>query len=93
MTDTPEQRLARWAERDAVVGLDAELHQARAALAARDEEIAALRRRNTELADRVTQVGIERDAYRRRLDSLGRPSLARRIYRRLRSLVGRVLPR
>ena len=93
MTDAPEQRLARWAERDAVVGLDAELTEARAQLAERDAEISALRIRNSELANRVTQVAIERDSLRRRLDASAAPSLARRVYRKLRSLVGRLLPR
>ena len=93
MTDTPEQRLARWAERDAVVGLDAELGEARAQLAEREAEVAALRTRNAELAHRVTQVAIERDSLRRRLDASAAPSLARRVYRKLRSVVGRLLPR
>ena len=91
-TETPEQRIARWAERDAAVGLEAELRQAHLALTERDAELAELRTRNAELANRVTQMSIERDVLRRHLDAIGRPSLLRRVYRKLRRIVGRVLP-
>ena len=91
-TETPEQRIARWAERDAAVGLEAELRQAQLALADRDAELAELRTRNAELANRVTQMSIDRDVLRRRLDAVGRPSFARRVYGKLRRIAGRLLP-
>lgn len=92
MTDTPEQRISRWAERDAVVGLDAELRQARTALSDRDVQLATLRERCEELANRLTQIEIERDALRRRVVASGRPPMGRRMYRRARSMATRVLP-
>jgi len=92
VSDTPEQRLARWAERDVVVGLDAELHEARAIIGERDAEVAALKARNTQLANQVAQLSVERDAQRRRQVSSTQPSFARRVYRRLRSIVGRLVP-
>lgn len=91
-TETYEQRLARWAERDAVVGLDAELRQAQAALADRDAQLVTSRERTEQLANRITQLEIERDGLRQRIAASERPPLTRRVYRRARSVAGRVLP-
>jgi hypothetical protein len=92
VTETPEQRLARWAQRDAVVGLDAEVRQLRAALADRDGQVATSRERSEQLANRITQLEIERDALRQRVATSERPALTRRVYRRARSAAARVLP-
>jgi hypothetical protein len=89
--ETAQERIARWAERDAVVGLDAELAQVRAELASRDGEIADLRARCAQLADRVTQLELERDALQHRVVALGRVPLARRAYGKARRVAGRVL--
>lgn len=87
---TPEERLARWAERDAAVGLTAELDQVRADLAARDAEIADLRARNEQLAQRVTQLRAERDHVSRINHRLQKPSIPRRVVHRLRWLAGKL---
>ncbi len=92
MSDTPEARLARWAERDAVVGLDAEREQLALALAAREAEVADLRARNEQLAQRAAQLAIDADALRHQVAALQRPALTRRVYRRLRTLAARALP-
>jgi hypothetical protein len=86
-----DDRLARWAERDAAIGLDAELTEARAALAARDAEIADLRQRNEQLAQRVTQLTAERDRLAGQVGTMHRRPLWRWAYTRARSLAGRVL--
>jgi chromosome segregation ATPase len=89
--DSPEARIARWAERDAVVGLDAELHQARAQLAERDAEIATLRQRSEQLANRVAQLTIANDALAHQVAALQQAPVSRRLYRRARSVAGRAL--
>ena len=92
MSDAPADRLARWAERDAIVGLDAELRQAHVALAESDAQIATLRERCDQLANRITQLEVERDALRHRVAATERAPLAHRVYRRARSAAARVLP-
>ena len=91
--ETPEARIARWTERDAAVGLEAELVQVRATVAGRDAQIATLRERCDQLANRVVQFEIERDALRHRVVAAERPPLGRRAYGRARRLAGRMLPR
>ena len=91
-TETYEQRLARWAERDAVVGLDAEVRQLRAVLADRDSQLVTSCERTEQLANRITQLEIERDGLRQRIAASERPPLTRRVYRRARSAAARVLP-
>ncbi|HSB86277.1 MAG TPA: hypothetical protein VLD86_08215, partial [Ilumatobacteraceae bacterium] len=54
--DTPTARLARWTERDAAIGVAAEAEQLRAKLAERDAEVADLRARLVNLANRVGQL-------------------------------------
>jgi cell division protein FtsB len=86
-----DQTLARWAQRDAAIGLDAELAEVRVALAARDAEIADVRQRNERLAQRVAQLVTERDALARQVATLQTPSVSGRVYRRARSTAGRLL--
>jgi hypothetical protein len=86
-----DETLARWAQRDAAIGLDAELAEVRLALGARDGEVADLRERNERLAQRIAQLVNERDGLARRVADLERPPISQRIYRRARSLAGRVV--
>jgi hypothetical protein len=86
-----DDTLARWAQRDAAIGLDAELAEVRVTLAARDSEIADLRERNGRLAQRVAQVVTERDGLARQVAALQRPPMSQRVYRRARSFAGRVV--
>ena len=90
-TETPEQRLARWAERDAVVGLDAELAQVRHQLAQREAEVHDLRARCEQLGNRVTQLELERNALQHQLVAARRIPFARRAYGKARRVAGRVL--
>lgn len=92
MSDTPEARLARWAQRDAVVGLDAEREQLTVALAARDAELANLRARNEQLAQRAAQLAVDADQLRHQVAALQRAPFTRRVYRRVRHLAARALP-
>jgi hypothetical protein len=86
-----DDRLARWAQRDAAIGLDAELTEARAALSARDAEIADLRQRNEQLAQRVAQLVTERDRLARQAGTSHRRPLWRWAYLRARAVAGKVL--
>jgi hypothetical protein len=86
-----DDRLARWAQRDAAIGLDAELTEVRAALAARDAEIADLRQRNEQLAQRVAQLATERDLLSRQVGTSHRRPLWRWAYLRARAVAGKVL--
>lgn len=72
------QLLARWAARDAAIGLAAELEQVQARLADRDREVANLRERGERLAQRVAQLTAERDRLQHEVAGLRRPSFARR---------------
>ena len=91
MSETIDERLARWADRDAVVGLDAQLVQVRQVLADRDGEVAELRVRIEQLGNRVTQLQLERDALQHRVIALQRMPLTQRVYRKARSVAGRAL--
>lgn len=93
MNDSVDARLARWAERDSVVGLDAELTQVRLQLTDRDAEVRDLRARVEQLGNRVTQIELERDALQHRVFALQRVPLGRRLYRKARSVAGRALHR
>ncbi len=92
-TDEVAARLARWAERDAVVGLDAELGQVRHQLTERDAEVRDLRARVEQLGNRVTQLELERSALQHQVVALLRVPLSRRVYRKARSVAGRALRR
>jgi regulator of replication initiation timing len=89
--ETPEQRITRWEARDAIVGLDAEVRQLQATLNVRDTELTTVRERCDQLANRITQLEIERDALRHRVAATERTPLSRRIYRKARSVAGRVV--
>jgi chromosome segregation ATPase len=91
--DEVAARLARWAERDAVVGLDAELTQARHQLTEREVEVRDLRARVEQLGNRLTQLELERSALQHQVVALQRVPLSRRVYRKGRSLAGRALRR
>jgi hypothetical protein len=91
--DEVAARLARWAERDAAVGLDAELTQVRHRLTERDAEVRDLRARVEQLGNRVTQLELERSALQHQVVALQRVPLSRRVYRKARSVAGRALRR
>lgn len=91
LPDSPEERIARWAERDAAVGLDAELRQVRLQLDERDAEARDLRARCEQLANRVTQLELERSAMQHEVAALRRVPLTRRVYARARRTAARVL--
>jgi hypothetical protein len=93
MDETPQARLARWTERDTAIGFVAENEQLREQIATRNRELANLRARGAELAQRVTALEIERDALARLVARTQRPPLSRRLYRKLRSVAARALPR
>ena len=86
-----QELLARWAERDAAIGLAAEVEQLTARLAERDAEVAHLRERVQRQAQRVAQLVVERDRVHAELVAARRPSVARRAYLRGRGLAGRAL--
>ncbi|MFN8024102.1 MAG: hypothetical protein U0Q03_21400 [Acidimicrobiales bacterium] len=91
LPDDASARLARWAERDATVGLEAELRQARTDLAAREQSIVDLRARVEQLANRVTQLELERTGLQHQVVALQRVPFARRAYGKARRVAGRVL--
>lgn len=91
MSDDVAGTLARWAERDAAIGLDAELTEAHLALATRDAEIVDLRERNQRLAQHVAQLVTERDALARQITALRREPTWQRLRRRARSVGGRLV--
>ena len=93
MIEPVEQRLARWTERDAVVGLDAELHQVRHQLAERDTTIRDLNVRLEQVGNRITQLELERAGLQHQVVALQRAPLGRRIYRTARRVAGRSLRR
>ena len=93
MSEGVDEKLARWAQRDAAIGLDAELNETRVALTARDDEIVDLRARNERLAQNVAQLVTERDALARQIQTLQRPHRSQQIARRGVSLAKRVTGR
>jgi hypothetical protein len=93
MDDSPEARLARWTDRDTAIGLVAEVEQLKAALAERERELANLRERCAQLGNRVAALEVERNGLAASVARARRPSFVRRLYRRARSLAGRVLRR
>jgi uncharacterized coiled-coil protein SlyX len=95
--ETPEQRLARWTSTDAAIGIAAEAEQLKAQLVERTVEIADLRARLAQLSSRVAQVEADNAELRRVANRVPPLTLARRactkVYRRVRSAVGRRLRR
>lgn len=90
MSDEVDQTLARWAQRDAAIGLHAELTETHLALAARDAEIVDLRARNERLAQNVAQLVTERDGLARQIEALKAQPRWQRISRRVVSAGARV---
>ena len=90
MSEGVDEKLARWALRDAAIGLDAELTETRHALAARDDEVVDLRARNERLAQHIAQLVTERDALARQIEALKAQPRWRRISRRVMSAGARV---
>jgi hypothetical protein len=86
MSETIDERLARWADRDAVVGLDAQLMQVRQVLADRDGEVAELRVAST-ARQPGHQLQLER-TLQHRVIALQRMPLTQRVYRKARSVAG-----
>lgn len=88
--DEPAARLARWTSTDAAIGLAAENEQLRARLAEREMEIADLRARLANLANRAAQLETD-NAGQHRVRAL---TFVRRaagaVYRRARSAAGRL---
>jgi chromosome segregation ATPase len=95
MSISPEshERLERWRERDAAVGLSAEADQLRAAVAERELQIADMRERINRLAQQNAQLTQQRDQLANRANVSPRPSTAGRVYRGVRRLTGKVLRR
>jgi cell division protein FtsB len=90
---TPTERLARWTATDAAIGLAAEGEQLRAQLADRRAEIDDLRARLAQLTSRVAQVESENADLRRTASRVPITSLARRVYRKARTVAASRLPR
>ena len=95
--ETPAERLARWTSVDAAIGSAAEVEQLHARLAEGNAEIADLRARMAQLTNRVAQVEADNADLRRTARRVPLTSLAgmvcRRVYRRARSVAGRLLRR
>jgi regulator of replication initiation timing len=91
--ESPIERLARWADADAAIGVVAEAEQLRAQLAERVAEIDDLRARLGQLVSRVAQVEADNAELRRAASRMSLGSLARRVYRRARSAAASRLPR
>ena len=91
--ESPADRLARWTQTDAAIGLAAEAEQLRAQLAERRAELDDLKARLSQLASRVAQVEAENADLRRVASRVPLVGLARRVYRRARSAAAHRLPR
>jgi ABC-type transporter Mla subunit MlaD len=97
VTETPEQRLARWTSTDAAIGIAAEAEQLQARLAERDTEIVDLRARLAQLSSRVAQVEADNAELRRVANRVPPLTLVRRacskVYRRVRAAAASLLRR
>jgi chromosome segregation ATPase len=91
--ESPAERLARWTAADAAIGLAAEAEQLRTQLADRQREADDLRARLGQLTSRVAQLEAEQADLRRTANRVPVRSLARRIYRKARSVAASRLPR
>ena len=91
--DSPEQRLARWTNTDAAIGIAAEADQLRAQLSTKVGELEDLRARLAQLANRVAQLEADNAELRHSAGRVPRTVLARRAYRRGRSAAAKRLPR
>jgi multidrug resistance efflux pump len=91
--DSPTERIARWTDTDAAIGIAAEAEQLRARLAERVTEIDDLKARLAQLGSRVAQLEADNAELRRVASRPSIGSLVRRVYRRLRSAAGSLVPR
>ena len=91
--DSPEQRLARWTETDAAIGIAAEAQQLRARLDEKAVELEDLRARLAQLTSRVAQLEAANAELRHTAGRVPLTALARRVYRRGRSAAANRLPR
>ena len=91
--ETPAERVARWTDADAAIGLAAEAEQLRAQLVDRQTEVDDLRARLAQLTSRVAQVEAENGDLRRDASRVPLSGIARRVYRRARSVAASRLPR
>ena len=85
MSDTPEERLARWTSRDAAIGAAAEVEQLQARLVERDAEVEDLRARLGQLTTRVAQVEADNAELRRAAGRVPLTGVITKVYRRLRA--------
>ena len=92
-SESPAERLARWTAADAAIGLAAEAEQLRAQLVDRQREADDLRARLGQLTSRVAQLEAEHADLRRTANRVPVRSLARRIYRKARSVAASRLRR
>ena len=83
--ETPIERLARWTDADAAIGLAAEAEQLRAQLAERVTEADDLKARLAQLVNRVAQLEADNTELRRAAGRMRVGTLARKVYRRARS--------
>ncbi len=91
--ESPPERIARWTDTDAAIGIAAEAEQLRARLAERDAEIDDLRARLGQLISRVAQLEADNAELRRAASRVSVSGLGRRVYVRVRSTAARRLPR
>ena len=89
----PQQRLDRWRDRDAAIGLNAEADQLRAAVAERDLQLADMRERINHLAQQNAQLTQQRDQFARRANAVAQPPVSGRVYRGVRRFTGKLLRR
>lgn len=90
---TPAERIARWTAADASIGLAAEAEQLRAQLAACVADNDDLRGRLAQLTSRVAQLEADNAELRRTAHRVPITGLARRVYRKARSIAASRLPR
>ena len=91
--ESPEQRLARWTDVDAAIGIAAEAEQLRARLSEKVAETDDLQARLAQLTSRVAQLEAANAELRHTAGRVPLTVLARRVYRRGRSAAARRLPR
>jgi hypothetical protein len=90
---TPAERVAQWAATDAAIGIAAEAEQLRARLAGRDTEAADDKARIAQLTHRIAQVESENAELRRSASRVPVSGVARKVYRKARSIAARRLRR
>jgi len=91
--ETPEQRLARWTNTDAAIGIAAEAEQLRDRLAERSAEVDDLKARLAQLTSKVAQLEADNTELRHTAGRVPLTIFVRRVYRRGRSAAAARLPR